>query len=90
MKEQYPKTLEEAVKIHLLTMTAEEKEMVRNTPEDDLIILHFSWGLNIRNEFGLWEGNDELIKSCGELKPDGASSAIIDAVWRSLQDTDRN
>lgn len=66
-------------------MTAKEKEIVGNTPEEDLISLHFSWGLNIRNEFGLWEGNDELIKSCGEIEPDGASGTIIDAVWRALQ-----
>jgi len=49
------------------------------------IKVHFSWGLNIRNEFGLWEGNDELIESCGKFEPDGASSAIIDAVWGALQ-----
>ncbi len=77
------------MKIHLLTMTDEEKETVRNTPEEDLIKLHFSWGLNIRNEFGLWEGNNELIESCGEFEPDGASSAIIDAVWRVLQAVER-
>ena len=85
MEEQWPKTLDEAVRVHLLTMTDEEKKLVRNTPEEDLINLHFSWGLNIRNEFGLWKGNNELIESCGEFEPDGASSAIIDAVWRALQ-----
>ena len=89
MEEQWPKTLEEAVKVHLLTMTDKEKEMVRNTPEEDLINFHFSWGLHIRNEFGLWAGNSELIKSCGEFEPDGASSAIIDEVGRVLQAAER-
>lgn len=41
MQEQWRKTLEEAVKVHLLTMTDEEKEMVKKTPEEDLIALHF-------------------------------------------------
>ena len=86
MQKQGPRTLEEAVRVHLLTMTQKEKEMVRNTPENDLIDFHFIWGLNIRNEFGLWEGNDDLIKSCRESDPDRACMAIIKAVWKTLQD----
>lgn len=73
MQDQWPRTLlEEAVKIHLLTMTEKEKEIVRKTLKRDLFNLHFSWGMNIRNEFGLWEGNDKLIELCGETEPDGS------------------
>ena len=87
MQLQWPRTLEEAVNIHLLTMTAEEKAIVKNTLKKDLINFHFRWGLNMRNEFGLWEGNDGLIESCGAFEPDGACMAIIEAVWEALQDT---
>jgi hypothetical protein len=29
------------------------------------------------NEFGMWQGNDELIKLCGKNNPDDASMVIV-------------
>jgi hypothetical protein len=53
MKHDWPKTLDEAVNICLLTMTPEEKELIKFTPEDRLIWFHFDWAVNMRNEFGM-------------------------------------
>jgi hypothetical protein len=79
------KNVDEAVKICLLTMTSKEKEEVKNTPEKDLILFHLGWAMNIRNEFGTWQGNDSLIRSCGAFKPDDASMPIVKAVWKELK-----
>lgn len=86
MQQQWPRTLQEAVRISILTMTGKEKEMLRTTAEEDLVFFHCNWAVNIRNEFGLWHGNDELLESCRESEADGASMAIIRAVWETLRD----
>jgi hypothetical protein len=80
MKSEWPKTLEEAVNICLLTMTPEEKELINYTPQENLIWFHFDWALNMRSEFGMEEGNNDLLKSCGTTDPDEASMAIVEAV----------
>ncbi|MHA1918479.1 MAG: DUF6794 domain-containing protein, partial [Promethearchaeota archaeon] len=42
----------------------------------------------VRNEFGLWQGNDELLKSCAKkdplIHPDDVSSIIIEELWKKL------
>jgi hypothetical protein len=82
---EWPKTLQEAINICLLTLTPEEKELIKYTPEDKLIWFDLEWALNMRNEFGMWQGNKALIESCGASDPDGASMAIVEAVWQVLQ-----
>ena len=53
----------------------------------DLISLHFGLGEYIRNEFGLWQGNSELLESCFPggypPDPDEISGVIIEAVWKT-------
>ena len=43
----------------------------------------------VRNEFGLWDNNEELLKDClpgvNDRNPDDASAVIIKALWKSLQ-----
>ena len=61
--------------------------------EEDLVDLHFSLGAYIRNEFGLWSGNGQLIEDCRRvsmdqyLHPDQASSVIIRELWKQLRKT---
>ena len=81
----WPLTLDAVVERLLGLMSDADKEVVRNTPEDKLIRFHFPWGMGIRNEFGLWRGNTQLLESCGGEHPDDASSVIIRAVWERLQ-----
>ncbi len=100
MREQWPKNVEEAVDQLISFMSEENKKTLRNTPEQDLIVFHHDFGTAIRNDFGLWSGNEELLKSCGSrmfpesaydeylammVDPDSASMEIIEAIWRKLQ-----
>jgi len=48
-----------------------------NTSEDNLIIFHLSLAKNIREQFGMWEGNTDLLASCEESNPDDASMVVI-------------
>jgi len=54
--------------------------------KEELISLHFTLGLDIRNRDGLWSGNESLVLSaCGTpCHPDDASMRIIEALWRQL------
>jgi len=81
----HPKTIEEAVKVILSTMTDTEKELIRSSTEEKLTDFHLGLGTEIRNKLGLWDYNYELLISCGELEPDEASMVIIKAVWETLQ-----
>jgi hypothetical protein len=90
----WPTTLDEVVDRLLSRMSEADKELVRNTPEDDLIRFHLGWGMGIRHEFGLWRGNGKLLVSCADLHPDAsmviphpddASLVIIRAVWERLR-----
>ena len=82
-----PKSLKEAVDLLISEMSEEYKNYVQSLPEDELIQFHFGFGLGIRNRFGLWGGNYDLLESCGsrDMHPDDASGVIIHAVWRELQ-----
>lgn len=84
----WPKNLSEAVNDLLASMSESFKNEVRSKKEKDLVQYHLSWGMGIRNAYGLWRGNDDLIKSvCGEsCHPDTASMIIIEAVWTALQE----
>jgi hypothetical protein len=82
-----PKTLESAVNNILLRMDSQSKIEVKNTPRNELYKFYMGWGTGIRNNFGLWRGNNELItSSCGtkECDPEAASMVIICGVWNSL------
>ena len=96
----WPKTVEEAVDQLVLTMSEEDKKALGNMPEKNLFLYHFGLGMYIRNQFGLWGGTEELLKSCGSYKypesayaefmgmmiePDDASGEIIRALWKKLQ-----
>lgn len=83
----WPLTLDAAVERLLGRMTEPDRELVRNTAEDDLIGFHFGWAMGIRHEFGLWRGNSQLLASCGNPHPDDASMVIVRAVWERLQQT---
>lgn len=85
---QWPKTLGAAVTRIVSGLSEEDKKTVRETPENDVIMFHHGWGTGIRNSFGLWGGNEELLKSaCGGklCHPDDASMIIIQGVWEALR-----
>jgi len=89
----YPKSVEEAVDLLIDRLSIREKYQIAKMTQDDLTGLHFSLGLGIRNEFGLWAGNKDLLESCASLvgqeiiHPDDASALIIKELWKKLRET---
>ena len=83
----WPRTVKAAVSNILSTMSNKDKDILKKTKKEDLIKFHHGLGTGIRNEFGLWKGNEELlISACGKpCHPDEASMVIIEAVWIELQ-----
>ncbi len=81
----WPLTLDAAVERLLNRMSEADKQRVEDTPSDKLIRFHMGWAAGIREEFGLWRGNTQLLASCGAPHPDDASMAIVRAVWQRLQ-----
>ena len=86
----YPKTVAEAVDRLLSTLSEKEKEDIKNMSKNDLIDLHFGLGTYIRNAFGLWKENEELLKECCPTYhiyfPDDVSGVIIEALWEKLRE----
>jgi len=86
----FPSTYGEAVTFLLNGLTGEDKDLLRATPKNDLIKLHFGWGMGIRNDLGLWGRNKKLLQSCAnhvgqkEIHPDDASMILIEGVWEKL------
>lgn len=82
-----PATLEAAVEEIVSRLSKEDKITVKEEKFCNLIMYHHGWGTGIRNSFGLWRGNTELLKSaCGseDCHPDDASMEIIYGVWNKL------
>jgi hypothetical protein len=88
-KKEWPKTMDEAVERLMVELSDEDKKILKSTPKKELVKYHFGFGMHIRNEFGLWKGNKDLLESCCgggySHDPDEASSVIIRALWERLQ-----
>ena len=86
----WPTTVQAAVEDIVSALPEEDKAALRKTEKEDLIRFHHGWGTGIRNDYGLWRGNRQLIESaCGEpCHPDDASMVIIEAVWSALRRED--
>ena len=82
----WPKTVEEAACLILDKLTDDEKKQLRDTKFENLIHYHFNLGLSIRNNLGLWQGNEALLKSSGCDHPDDCSMKIIERAWEKLQE----
>ena len=89
MGSQHPKSVEEAVQLLLTELPEKDRQRTRMMAEEDLSSLHLSLGNYIRNEFGLWGSNVELLKACcpdtSLQNADNASMMIIKALWWKLQ-----
>ena len=88
-----PKTVDEAVKRLISDMSLKDRIIVANMAEIELSLLHANLGEYIRNEFGLWSGNQDLMASCcffakkEKVQEDEASSIIIGELWKRLRKT---
>ena len=80
-----PETIAEAVERLMSVLEDEHKAALAIMQEKDLIDLHFSLGMAIRNAFDLHVSWSKLLASCGVVNPDDASGVIISELWRALQ-----
>ena len=89
-----PETVAEAVDQLMELLSGEEKLAIAVMPEEDLINLHFTLGMMIRNAFGLHGEESKLLDSCNQtmhpgalynsVHPDDASGVIIGELWKEL------
>ena len=88
-----PKTVEEAVDRLIRELSLKDKTTISNLAGDELINLHITLGDYIRNEFGLWSGNKDLMTSCctiaetDKIHEETASTIIIEELWKRLRET---
>lgn len=87
-----PKTVDEAIKRLTTELPLKDKTTISNMDEPNLINLHFSLGLSIRNKF-LYHRNEQLLESCWHealdkyLHWDQASTVKIKKLWEKLRKT---
>ena len=80
-----PSTVEEAVDRLMMILDDEQRISIAVMEEDELIDLHFSLGIVIRNAFGLHDQDSQRLKSLGYfVHPDDASMSIIHALSKEL------
>jgi len=78
---EHPETIEEAVNRLLAILTDAELQKIKSMAKDELVLLHFSLGKDIRNAFGLNGDNAVLLgKHCADV----VSGDIIEALWEKL------
>jgi hypothetical protein len=93
----WPLSVEEAVDQLVEALSDEDQAAIRAMGEGQMQAeLHFSLGMYIRNQFGLWRGNEPLLADCAShlspgadarfIHPDGASGVILAALWRRLRE----
>jgi hypothetical protein len=88
-----PKTVDEAVDQLLSDLDLKDKIKIANMNLDDLINLHTNLHIYLKNAFGLWAGNTELLASCRSISKepiyneDDATIVILGVLWQKLQET---
>lgn len=86
-RRRWPRTVDEAVKRLYRRLSPSERRLLAG-PEDE--IDWFCFGMDVRYEFGLWDGNQSLIDSCNlgpHIGPaaDHASEVIIDQLVKLVR-----
>ncbi|MGY6217358.1 DUF6794 domain-containing protein [Methylolobus aquaticus] len=95
----YPRTVREAVAVLVERLDDQQKAEVAALAKDDLIELHFGLGQYVRNAFGLWGANPELLDDCAReralrrgdadspalmINPDDAAMFLLETLWHRL------
>ena len=89
-----PETLAEAIDQLQMILDTEQKASLVAMCEENLVNLHFSLGMVIRNAFRLHDPGSKLLASCNKalypnalynvIHPDDASGMIINKLWAKL------
>ena len=83
-----PKNLEEAWAEIEKNLSPEDRQKLRTIPEGDTIMFHFSSGMGMRNNWGLWGGSRlaKYFNDLGVFHPDDMSSIILETLWCHIND----
>jgi hypothetical protein len=86
----WPRTVAEAVELKLRTMSDGDKANIRAMPRERVQDLYHGFQMLHRADFGLGEGNDALLESCGSTRmpAEECMRVILDALWLALQGHD--
>ena len=71
-------------------MSEGDKAAIRGMPRDRVQDLYHGFQMLHRADFGLGEGNDALLASCGSVRmpAEECMRVILDALWVALQGHD--
>ena len=69
-------------------MSDADKAAIRGMPRERVQDLYHGFQMQYRADFGLGEGNDALLASCGSIQmpAEECMRVILDALWVALQD----
>ena len=95
-RQPWPKTVDEAVEVVVRTVSPELTETLRAGTRQGAQSRNLSLGLWMRNAFGMWRGNRDLLLDCARragndpphprgMDPDRASHFILGMVWDRLE-----
>lgn len=84
-RRRWPRSLRAAIDQIVAELDAESLRDLREMPQENLCELHFGLGLWIRNGFGLWQGNRELLAECETDDADTASGIILLRLWEHVR-----
>ncbi len=85
--------MDEAVARLLQELPLKDKVTIANMGADEIPGLKASLGRYVQKQFGLWEGNEDLIQSCrqaadhSQLADEEIAALIIDRLARELRKT---
>jgi hypothetical protein len=64
----------------------QDRDWILRNPKDVVTVeLHLPFGTAVRNDFGLWGRNAELLASCGDQDAEACSRVIFDRLWESIR-----
>ncbi len=82
-----PKTVDEAV-LALKTQWLSQRDLdwiLGNPRKEAVATLYRPFGTGVRNQFGLWDKNQELRTSCGVNEAEACSVVIFNRLWESVR-----
>jgi hypothetical protein len=88
-----PRNVDEAITRLAETLELKDRARIANMQPEELDHLRTGLGDYIKQRFGLYSGNTELLQSCAELGglsrplPDEACAVILRALWKELKHT---
>jgi hypothetical protein len=82
----WPSTINAAAERVLSELTPTEKASLAVATDEDLFSQHFGLCMQIRNDFGLWSGNTQLLDDCTRWQhlQDGQPESEVDEMMLFL------